>query len=178
MKIGVVSDTHRNTDYLSKAIDWMIKKQKIGQLYHLGDDYEDVIEFAGRYIDVVQVPGIYDPKYRDGSLPAKITENVLGISVLLVHSIDKDLTDEDRMKSDIILHGHTHKAELKFEETILLMNPGHLKGPLDKNMPPSFGILEIQDKEVDAMIIGLDFKTVQSLKLERTENGFHRKYYA
>jgi len=177
MKIGIVSDTHRHMEYLTKVVDWMTGKQKIGLLYHLGDDYDDVNDFAGRHIDVVQVPGIYDPRYRDGSLPAKLFENVLGVNILLIHSIEKDLSGDDRMKSDIILHGHTHSPELRFEETLFYMNPGHMKGPLEKSQPPSFGVLEIQDREVDAIIYTMEFKPLKTLKLERTENGFHRKYY-
>ena len=42
MKIGVVSDTHRNMSFLEKVVEWMSQRQKISVFYHLGDDYNDV----------------------------------------------------------------------------------------------------------------------------------------
>jgi len=98
-------------------------------LYHLGDDYDDVKALADKYIDIVQVPGLYDQRYTDGSLPKKIMENVLGIRILLVHSMEKDVTPDDRMTADIILHGHSHHCSITLEDGLLCMNPGHLKGP-------------------------------------------------
>lgn len=174
MKIGVVSDTHRNRDYLDRAADWLIQKQKIATLYHLGDDYEDVVDLGGRYIELVQVPGIYNPRYRDGSLAPKAFEMVQGVRVLLVHCLEKDMTEEDSNSADIILYGHTHKAELKLEDGKLYMNPGHLKGEKDKTMPASFGMLDIQSPEIRATIFGMDFEVVESLDMVQTENGLYR----
>ena len=174
MKIGVVSDTHRNTEYLLQAVEWLIKRHKIAALYHLGDDYDDVMSLTDAYIEVVQVPGIYDDRYRDRSLAAKITENVQGLSILLVHALDKDLSDTDVLRSNIILHGHSHRYELRLDDGLLYMNPGHLKGPIDKNAPPSFGLLDIQDKNVQAKIFGLDFKTLQEIDLLRSENRLYK----
>ncbi len=174
MKIGIVSDTHRNKELLHNAVDWLVNRQKIAALYHLGDDYDDVAGLGEYFLDMVQVPGVYDERYRNGTLPAKVFENVLGVSIMLVHSIEKDLTNDDVMKSDIILHGHTHKEELKLEDGKLFMNPGHLKGPLDKNMPPTFGLLTIADREIIAAIYNLDFKVERSLELMRSESGLYK----
>ncbi len=174
MKIGVVSDTHRNKTFLSKVVEWLIKRQKISMLFHLGDDYSDVMELTDRYIEVVQVPGIYDQEYKDGSSPAAVVETIQGLDFLLVHALDKDLTREDALRSDIILYGHTHRAEIKLEDGLLYMNPGHLKGPMDKNAPPSFGLLDIQDKNVNVKIIDLDFKTVQEMSMVRSGSGLFK----
>lgn len=174
MKIGVVSDTHRNVEYLGEVTDWLITRQKIALLYHLGDDYDDVKCLAEKYIDIVQVPGIYDERYTNGSLPKTSVENVLGLRVLLVHSLEKEVTKDDRLMSDIILHGHTHKYEITLTDGLLCMNPGHLKGPKDKNYPPTFGLLDIQDKTLTAKIFSLDFKTVLSMELLRSENRLYK----
>jgi putative phosphoesterase len=174
MKIGIVSDTHRNTEYLTKVVDWMIQRQKISSLYHLGDDYQDVACLSDTYIDIVQVPGIYHPQYLDNTLPHKIMETVLGLQILLLHSIEKDLDPAERTTADIILHGHTHKAEMQFEGGHLLFNPGHLKGEKDKNHPASFGMLDIQDRSVIAAIFDMKFATVQRIELTRAEGGLYK----
>jgi uncharacterized protein len=170
VKIGLVSDTHRNTEYLCTVVEWLVKRHRISSLFHLGDDYDDSLNLTDKYIEVVQVPGIYDIGYKDGSLPGKILETIQGLSILLLHSLDKDLTQEDVMRSDIILYGHTHRFEIKLEDGLLYINPGHLKGPMDKNAPPSFGLLDVQDKNVNVKIFNLDFKVLQEMALLRSEN--------
>jgi putative phosphoesterase len=174
MKIGIVSDTHRNKELLQKAVEWMVNRQKIAALYHLGDDYDDVADLGDLFLELVQVPGVYDERYKNGTLPAKVNETVLGISILLVHSIDKDLTDDDLSKSDIILHGHTHKEELRLEDGKFFMNPGHLKGPMEKNTPATFGIISIADREVTATIYDMNFKIIKSMELVRSESGLYK----
>jgi putative phosphoesterase len=174
VKIGIVSDTHRNTGYLTATADWLIARQKIALLYHLGDDYDDVKCLEEKFIDIVQVPGIYDERYSNGSLPKTSVENVLGLRILLVHSMEKDVTKDDRLVSDVILHGHTHKFEMTLSDSLLCLNPGHLKGPKDKNFPPTFGLLDIQDKTLSAKIFNLDFKPVLSMELLRAENRLYK----
>ena len=174
MKIGVISDTHKNMELLNKVVEWMTQRQRIATLYHLGDDFDDVADLADQFSELVQIPGIYDERYRSGALPAKLFETLLGITLLLVHSIDKDATENDISRSDIILHGHTHRHELRLDDGKLFFNPGHLKGPMDKNMPPSFGVLNIHDRGISASIYDLDFKEVQALEMIRSESGLYR----
>lgn len=174
MKIGIVSDTHKNRSFLDKVVQWMVQRQKIGTLYHLGDDYDDVIDLCDQFSEVVQVPGIYDERYKNGKLPSKVFENILGLTVFLVHSLDKDATQDDISRSDIILHGHTHKPEMHLDDGKLYINPGHLKGPLEKNTPPSFSVIDIHDREMSVALYDLDFKIMQSMELIRSESGLYR----
>jgi putative phosphoesterase len=174
MKIGIVSDTHRNKEYLTNAIEWMVSKQKISSLYHLGDDFDDLGDLSELYLDVVQVPGVYDERYKNGSLPSKIFETVLGLNILLVHFLEKDAAQDDIQRSDIILFGHTHKEELRLDDGKLYCNPGHLKGPLEKNMPPTFAILVIEDRNVNVIIYNMQFKPVRSMELIRSESGLYK----
>jgi predicted phosphodiesterase len=161
-------------ELLDNVVEWMTHRQKIATMYHLGDDYNDVAGLGDRFSELVQIPGIYDERYLNGKLPAKVFETILGITILLVHSLDKDAKHEDIARSDIILFGHTHKHELQLDDGKLYMNPGHLKGPLDKNMPPSFGVLDIHDRGVGATIFDLNFKAIQSMELIRSESGLYR----
>lgn len=174
MKIGIVSDTHRNVDLIEEAVDWLIKKHRINMLYHLGDDYDDVKVLQERYLQIVQVPGIYDERYKNGTLPAVATEMVSGLTVTLVHCLEKDLSRQDLEHSDIIVYGHTHRAELKLDNGRLFMNPGHLKGPLDKNMPPSFGLLSVDEKGVHASVFAMNGKPIHVMNLAHTETGLYK----
>ena len=46
----------------------------VSMLCHLGDEYDDIAELKDLYTELLQVPGIYDSRYKDGSLPAKLSE--------------------------------------------------------------------------------------------------------
>ncbi|MDD5674320.1 MAG: metallophosphoesterase family protein [Chitinivibrionales bacterium] len=174
MKIGIVSDTHRNKEFLEKAVDWLMRKQRIASLYHLGDDYDDVAGLADRYIDIVQVPGVYDERYLNNSLAHKTVETVLGLNIILVHWLEKDLTDDDIAVADVVLSGHTHRHEIKLKDGVVYLNPGHLKGPLDKNMPPSFGMIDITDTGLEAFIFDLNGKILQQVVTVRSDSGLYR----
>lgn len=174
MKIGVVSDTHRNREHLEQAVEWLLSRHHIVTLFHLGDDYEDVVGLADFGIDILQVPGIYHQKYRDGTLQAKLIEHILGLRILLVHSFEKDVSSEDKTKADVILYGHTHRPEIKLTDGLLFMNPGHLKAHIDKQVKPSFGLIEIQDQTVSAKIFGMDFNEIEGVDLIRSESGLYR----
>jgi putative phosphoesterase len=152
----------------------MVSKQKISSLYHLGDDFDDLGDLSELYLDVIQVPGVYDERYKNGSLPAKIFESVLGLNILLVHFLEKDAAEDDIQRSDIILFGHTHKEELRLDDGKLYCNPGHLKGPLEKNMPPTFAVLGIEDRNVTVIIYNMQFKPVHSMELIRSESGLYK----
>ena len=173
MKIGIVSDTHGNIEQLESVVEWMIRKHRISALYHLGDDYDDVKVLAEHYLEIAQVPGLYDERYKNKSLPDKLFETVLGLTIVLVH-FAKDLTHDDISRADIVISGHTHKQELRLADGKLFMNTGHLKGPLDKNMPPTFGLLAIQEREVSAAIYSADFKVVHALEMVRSETGLYK----
>ena len=174
MKIGVVSDTHRNKSILNDVVEWLLSDQHIGSLYHLGDDYEDVSDLADRGVEIVQVPGIYHQRYYDGTLPKKQVENIMGLRIVLVHSLDKDITENDKTVTDIILFGHTHKPTIQLRDGLLLMNPGHMKSHIDKTVEPSFGLLDIQDQSVTATIFDLNFKEINRVKLMKSESGLFR----
>ena len=66
MKIGVISDTHRNMALLDQVVEWMSQRQRISVLYHLGDDYNDVAGLGDRFSELLQVPGLYDERYKTG----------------------------------------------------------------------------------------------------------------
>lgn len=174
MKIGIVSDTHKNRELLEQVVEWMVHRQKITTLYHLGDDYDDVVDLCDKFTEVVQIPGLYDERYKSAHVPPKIFETILGLNLFLVHALEKDATRDDISRADIILHGHTHKEELRLDDGKLYVNPGHLKGPLEKNMPPTFAVLDIHDREVSVAIYDLKFKPVQHMEIIRSESGLYR----
>ncbi len=180
MKMGVVSDTHSNLDYLRKAIRSLLN-QNVDTFVHLGDDYEDAESFDEFSIGtVMKVPGVYDPEYSDRKIPNRLIRDFLGWRVMMSHTpvshlndIPDDLKPEDlsaRKEIDILLHGHTHIPGITKEKGILRINPGHLKREDNKGYFASFGILEFTEQKVVAKIF--DFMTkkqIHSQELNRND---------
>lgn len=174
MRIGVVSDTHKNLDYLRDTVRALLDMHA-DLIVHLGDDYEDT-EVLDEFdvVQTIRVPGVYDPEYEDRNIPHRLLENILGWKVLVshtpgVHSNDApgDLDPEElcaRKEVDILLHGHTHVPSIAQKEGVLHFNPGHLRLQDKKGYTPSFGIIELTPHKVHARIV--DFATGEDLYCE------------
>ena len=175
MKIGIISDTHRNVQLLHDVASWMVERKHVGAIFHLGDDFTDAKCLEDLGVSVAQVPGLYDEAYKNGTVAPSSSENILGLSILLVHSIEKDLGPDDKMINQIICHGHTHKHELRIEDGVLYLNPGHCKGPIDKQQAASFAMLDIQDRHVKAEILNLKYETIAGIKMIREETGLYKE---
>lgn len=156
MKIGVISDTHRDGYFLSKAL---IKLENVDIIFHLGDNTQD-----GAYLEerlkkkVYIVKGNCDYSFQT---PIEILEEIEGIKIFASHGhkynvkygyydiLDKGID----VKAKIILFGHTHISSIKFEKGIWIMNPGSLAMPRDSFN--SIGIINIKNGEINPSIISI-----------------------
>ncbi|MEW6684590.1 MAG: YfcE family phosphodiesterase [Candidatus Edwardsbacteria bacterium] len=162
MKIGVVSDTHGNIEYLKKVID-KFHQEGVEIFIHLGDDITDLEGLKEPSVEWIEIPGVYEPIYVESNLPHRVIKEFEGLRFLLTHSptshpndFPSDIKPEEVVKNrevDVILYGHTHKPELKEEEGVLWVNPGHLKKEDKKGFPPSYAILECNRKRTEVKII-------------------------
>jgi len=172
MRIGILSDTHKNRE-LHETVLLELQKLGIAKIYHLGDDYIDSeleIEYG---IDVVRIPGLYCPEYRDKSVDTIAFDKIQGVGIVMAHDA-KDIPKNDLFCNDIILTGHTHKSEILIENGKLFLNPGHLKSMMDKNRAPSYALLDIDFGEIEATIREVGGKTVLRTRLKKDETGLYK----
>ncbi len=167
MKIGIVSDTHRNPIFLNQVLTLFEQKERVHRVYHLGDDYIDSDKIRESGYSVISVPGIYCKEYLEKTVSNKVVDTVQGINIILVHA-DKDLSKEDLTLNDIILSGHTHKAIIRYDEGKIFINPGHLKSEKDKNTPPSYAILDIDFNKIEARICDIQGNTIKEMNFRKT----------
>jgi len=170
MKIGVMSDSHGNVDYVRQAAEYMME-EGVEYIVHLGDDYFDARMLDILPVDVIKVPGTYDDFYQDIEVPNRIIKDIGGLRVLITHTkashqndLPNDEIPEDCIagkKVNIVLFGHSHTYSAKLEKSTLLVNPGHLKGQ-DRRGEATFAILDINGDDVEVKI--LDMKA--GVKLE------------
>ncbi|MEK9148857.1 MAG: YfcE family phosphodiesterase [Candidatus Desantisbacteria bacterium] len=171
MKIGVVSDSHKNLAYLRKAIELIIEKGA-EYIIHLGDDYQDAEILSEYPIKGLRVPGVFCPEYFDKSVKNRIIEEISAVRILITHTISShkndqkgDLVPEDVIKNkevDLVLFGHTHLYEIKKDGDIFMFNPGHLQEIMTKGRSATFGVVTIADKEITCTVFDLEGNRVDS----------------
>jgi hypothetical protein len=172
MRIGIISDTHKNRDLHAMALDELLS-HGASKIYHLGDNYSDgelEIEYG---VDLIRVPGIYCPEYTDEIVEKAAFDTIQGVGVVMAHVLN-DISEKDIMCNDIILYGHTHKTELKVENGKLYLNPGHMKSDKDKGRLPSYGLLSIDCGKIEAAIYEIGGKTVSRLFLKKDNTGLYK----
>ncbi len=154
MKIGVLSDSHKNLDYLREAIGHLVGKN-VSLIIHLGDDYSDSAILDEYPIRNIRVPGAFDPEYKDRNIKNRIIEKIDGLFFLISHTkgshkndIEGDIVPEDVISNnevDIFLFGHSHLYEIKKENGIIFFNPGHLQEIDAKGRGATYGIIKIKE---------------------------------
>jgi len=172
MLIGIVSDTHRNRELHTRAVDFF-SEEGVEKVYHLGDDYVDS-ELEVEYgLDVIRIPGLYCPEYKGRDVENIGYDTVQGIRIVMAHDL-KDIPSGDLRCHDIIIHGHTHKMEIRVENGRIYVNPGHLKSDSDKGRPPSFATIEIDMGIISIKIHGIDAKVLSEMRFRQEEAGLYR----
>ncbi|SHJ99224.1 hypothetical protein SAMN02745248_01493 [Hathewaya proteolytica DSM 3090] len=149
MIISIISDTHRDIESMRKSLD-MVKKSNT--IIHLGDNVEDVEFYKRNFSEAIfYVKGNCD-------LGSKIkTEEIIemcGKRIFITHGHNYNVKygllnlKYKAMQEDanIVLYGHTHKAEITFEQGIWFINPGSLCKPLYGNR--SFATIGIRDSKI------------------------------
>lgn len=161
MNIGIMSDSHKNLNQVERAVQMAEARYPIDLWLHAGDCSPD-----GKYLEtitkakVVVVMGNCDQIH----LPIHATEVVEagGHRILLTHGYLEGinfgyrglLKKARRLKTDIVVYGHTHVGSIEQMENVLLLNPGSISRPRD-GKPPSFMVLHIDKKDVQAEFLYL-----------------------
>lgn len=158
MKIGVISDTHGNTALILKAIK---AAGPVDMWLHAGDYSQDATFLAQETgLPVTAVAGNCD-----GITAAKVDEFITagGKKIWLTHGHryrSKERSGElvwwgRQYGVDIVIYGHSHVADITWEENLLIFNPGSTVHPRG-GQGASCGLLVIgDDGEVQASIVPL-----------------------
>lgn len=150
MIVGVVSDTHGNWEGLRLLAD-RLKNQGVETLLHLGDDYQDLTALAQTGLQVLGVPGVYCPEYRDPRIPNRQVVTLGTVKFLLTHTETRHRHDSPgdldpelaTFEVDAVLFGHSHAPTLENRQGTAWINPGHLRSREDRGHPPSYALLHI-----------------------------------
>ncbi|MDA8066898.1 MAG: metallophosphoesterase [Thermaerobacter sp.] len=154
MRIGVFSDTHGAAHEMRLAVRQM---GRVDFVLHAGDYFSDgecLAQLTGAR--AAAVVGNCDLRV-DG--PTERVLQLAGRRILLTHGhlyrVKQDheplLRRGAQLDAKILVFGHTHRSEIRWEGEVLLFNPGSLYLPTDPH-EASYGILELTPGDVKAQL--------------------------
>jgi putative phosphoesterase len=156
LKIGLISDTHGYINYINKAME---KLNNTDMIIHLGDNVKDVKYIKLKYKNkIINVKGNCDITCTVASEKIEIIENK---RFLITHghkyNVKRDLLNLKykavECRADIVLFGHTHVADITYENGIWFINPG--SASLPRNRINTVAVLELNDNKINSYIIDI-----------------------
>ncbi|MCP4050349.1 MAG: YfcE family phosphodiesterase [bacterium] len=163
-KVAVISDTHGNSEALNK-MKGVLSQESITDIIHLGDNYVDADLFINNGINVLRVPGVWSSFYQHPYIDNRVLIEIEGWKFFLSHTISSHYNDlEDDLKPekiitdrkcDIYLYGHTHVPEIKKDNGLVMINPGHLKKSDNRGFPHTYAVLCIEKDIIQVKILTL-----------------------
>lgn len=148
--LGVISDTHGLLR--PEAVDAL---RGVSRILHAGDiGAPEILEQLQALAPVTAVRGNVDGGALARKLPLSEVIEVDGISIYLLHILEKlDLKPEAAGFSAVI-YGHSHVPKIEEKNGVLYFNPGSA-GPRRFKLPVTVGKLRVDGEKVHAEIIEL-----------------------
>lgn len=150
LTVGVISDTHgllrENAVSRLRECDLIIHAGDIGNIR--------VLETLSGLKQVIAVKGNMD----HGSWTEELQETRIieleGKRIYLIHNVHDIEIDPVKENIQVVIYGHSHKAEIKKEKGVLYFNPGSA-GPRRFSLPVTLGLLRIDINDIQAEIIDI-----------------------
>ncbi|MBR5773439.1 MAG: metallophosphoesterase [Clostridia bacterium] len=147
MKILVISDTHKNTQMLRRALD---NHPEIVHVFHLGDHTADVDAVREDYPDKTFYCVCGNNDFGSQYAPTGVCE-LNGRTIYYTHGhlqrvhdhLHNLIAEAKHYGADIALFGHTHISCTIQTDGVFLFNPGSASRPRMGNR--SYGIIELDE---------------------------------
>ena len=150
-KIGVISDTHGSVD---KQIAEHFKGADL--IIHAGDIGDPgILEKLGLIAPVHAVKGNMDKGKWAETLPLTDVIEVHGRFIYVLHEIEHLDLDPVAAKFDMVVFGHSHKAELKKKDSVFYLNPGS-GGPRRFALPVTIAKVTVNSDDLIPEIIKIN----------------------
>ncbi|MBU1055098.1 MAG: metallophosphatase family protein [Proteobacteria bacterium] len=150
-RIGILSDTHGllRPEVLSAIADCDI-------IFHAGDIGDlQVLHVLGKIAPVHAVKGNTDKGKWTQDLPLIKAVDVCGHYFYILHEIEDLDLDPAVANLNMVIFGHTHRAQVKQQDSIFYLNPGSA-GPRRSNLPVTIAKVTVNSKELIPEIIRFD----------------------
>jgi uncharacterized protein len=150
MIIGVISDTH---GLLRPEAVAALKG--VDHILHAGDvGSAEILDALARIAPVTAIRGNVDVESWANSLPKTEVVELDGISIYMLHDLDKLDLKPESAGIRVVVYGHSHQPKIEEKNGVLYFNPGS-SGPRRFQLPLSLGKLVVEDEGVRAELIEL-----------------------
>jgi hypothetical protein len=144
MLVGLVADTHDRLPMVEKAVK-RLNEENVGLVLHAGDYVAPFVvpKFKDLRAKLIGVFGNNDgdrellkrrfSEYTGLEIRGNFAEVAIdGLKIALLHGDDEELLKAlvESGGFDVVVHGHTHKAEVYRKGKTLVVNPGEVCGYL------------------------------------------------
>lgn len=158
MRILVVSDTHGRLNAVYLALEQV---GEVDLILHAGDHYRDGDELA--YTLEIPTRGVMGNCDFPGDGPLEDILEVEGHKIFICHGhrhgvkydTEAILARAKQLGARIAIYGHTHVADHRVVEDVLIMNPGSPESPRGRGRP-SVGLIDIEGEDIQAEIFYID----------------------
>jgi len=158
--IGLISDTHIPSRAKSIPKEVFATFETVDFIIHAGDLVDlSVIDELEQIAPVLAVHGNMDAPEVSSVLPKINSLKIFDRKIGVVHdpnTLDgmikmREITKETGF--DVLVYGHTHNANIKWEDKTLYINPGSPTNPSSLLNKPSVALLKITKEEITPKII-------------------------
>jgi uncharacterized protein len=159
--VGLISDTH--VPKIARSIPKRVFEifESADYIIHAGDLVElAVVDALEQIAPVLAVHGNMDGLEVTNALPRFNSLKIFDWKIGVVHD-QSSLYGADKIieigeqNFDVFVHGHTHSANVRWENKILYINPGSPTDPSSVMTKPSVAILKITRETITPQIIQL-----------------------
>jgi putative phosphoesterase len=159
--VGLIADTH--VPARAKCIPKMVFKifENVDFIVHAGDLVQlDVIDELEQLAPVLAVHGNMDGPEVRGALPKLNSLKIYGWKIGVMHD-PNTLFGRGKMREiakqngfNVLVYGHTHNANIKWEGTTLYINPGSPTNPMSSFInKPSVALLKATKEAITPEIV-------------------------
>lgn len=161
MRIGIIADTHDRLPFIDKAVR-RLNEQEVGLVLHAGDYIAPFVVPRFKPLKARMI-GVFGNNDAEKDLLRtkfdKIAAEVRGrfaqvtvddLKIALLHGEERSLLDAliNADSYDVVVHGHTHQAEVYKKGNTLVVNPGEVCGYLSDRATIAFLDSETADVEL------------------------------
>ncbi|MEW6064117.1 phosphodiesterase [Desulforamulus profundi] len=159
MRILVVSDTHGRLGAIYHVLEQL---GEVDLILHAGDHYRDCDDLA--YTLEIPARGVMGNCDFPGDGPLEELLEVAGHKIYMTHGhrhgvkgdANTVLARAKELGAKVAIYGHTHVADFRIVDDIILLNPGSPEHPRGKDRP-SVGLIEIHGEDIEVEIIYIDY---------------------
>ena len=151
LRVGVISDTHGLLR--PEVVD---KLRGVDHILHAGDvGHCDILGRLRELAPVTAIRGNIDVSSECARLPRTELVEVAGAFFYLVHSVaDLDI-DPVAAGVNMVVSGHSHRAELRGKDGVIYLNPGSV-GPRRFSLPVTMAFVDVENGVARPEILRLD----------------------